>query len=243
MSRRRRDGLRQPDDDRRAADGCAACWWSARSPPRCLLLFGAGLLLRTLIAVESFDRGYRAESVLTMLVDPLGSSYPTPEKLQQFYDQVEAEVRTVPGVQDVAWSSALPLGDSLYGDFALTYEVVGDPQVPEAQRPATNYQVVSPAYFSTRRPADRRRPRLRQPRHPRQPARSASSTKPSSATLAGRQPIGMKVAFKIAGSPQGKPTSARSSAWRSRSRAGPTSRRTSSRSTCRLRTTWSTTSS
>ena len=67
-----------------------------------LLLFGAGLLLRTLMAVDSFDRGYRAESVLTMMVDPLGSSYPTPEKLQQFFDQVEAEVRTVPGVQDVA---------------------------------------------------------------------------------------------------------------------------------------------
>ncbi len=66
-----------------------------------LLLFGAGLLLRTLMAVESFDRGYRAESVLTMLVDPLASSYPTPEKLQQFFDQVEAEVRAVPGVQDV----------------------------------------------------------------------------------------------------------------------------------------------
>ena len=42
-----------------------------------LLLFGAGLLLRTLIAVEGFDRGYRAESVLSMLVDPLGSKYPT----------------------------------------------------------------------------------------------------------------------------------------------------------------------
>jgi hypothetical protein len=55
----------------------------------------------------------------------------------------------VPGVQDVAWSSALPLGDSLYGDFALTYQVVGDPEVAEAQRPVTNYQVVSPAYFST----------------------------------------------------------------------------------------------
>ena len=55
----------------------------------------------------------------------------------------------MPGVQDVAWSSALPLGDSLYGDFALTYEIVGDPPVPEAQRPTTNYQVVSPTYFST----------------------------------------------------------------------------------------------
>ena len=35
-----------------------------------VLLFGAGLLLRTLIAVEAFDRGYRAEHVLSMLVDP-----------------------------------------------------------------------------------------------------------------------------------------------------------------------------
>ena len=103
-----------------------------------LLLFGAGLLLRTLMAVESFDRGYRAESVVTMLVDPLGSSYPTPEKLQQFFDQVEAEVRTVPGVQDAAWSSALPLGDSLYGDFAPTYEIVGDPPCPSRSgRPPT----------------------------------------------------------------------------------------------------------
>ncbi len=38
-----------------------------------LLLFGAGLLMRTLLAVDSFDRGYRAGSVLSMLHDPLGS--------------------------------------------------------------------------------------------------------------------------------------------------------------------------
>jgi putative ABC transport system permease protein len=170
-----------------------------------LLLFGAGLLLRTLMAVESFDRGYRAESVLTMMVDPLGSSYPTPEKLQQFYDHVEAEVRAVPGVQDVAWSSALPLGDSLYGDFALTYEVVGDPQVPEAQQPATNYQVVSPAYFSTvdlpivaGRGFDSR--------DTRDSPRVCIVNEAFVRTLGGRQPIGMKVAFKIAGSPQSKPS-------------------------------------
>ena len=169
-----------------------------------LLLFGAGLLLRTLMVVSSYDRGYRAESVLTMMVDPLGSSYPTPEKLQQFYDQVEAEVRTVPGVQDVAWSSALPLGDSLYGDFALTYEVVGDPPVPEAQRPTTNYQVVSPAYFSTvdlpivaGRAFDSRDRRGSPP--------VCIVNEAFVRTLGGRPPIGMKVSFRIAGSPQDKP--------------------------------------
>lgn len=114
-----------------------------------LLLVGAGLLLRTLIAVESFDRGYRADGVLTMVVDPLGSSYPTPERLQQFFDQVEGEVRAVPGVQDVAWSSGLPLGGSVFGEYPWTYEVVGDAPLAEGQRPTTSFQLVSPSYFST----------------------------------------------------------------------------------------------
>ena len=169
-----------------------------------LLLFGAVLLLRTLMAVESFDRGYRAESVLTMLVDPLGSSYPTPEKLQQFFDQVEAEVRAVPGVQDAAWSSALPLGDSLYGDFALTYEIVGDPQVPESQRPTTNYQVVSPTYFSTL-DLPIVAGRAFDSRDTRDSPRVCIVNEAFVRTLGGRSPIGMRVAFTAAGSPQAKP--------------------------------------
>jgi putative ABC transport system permease protein len=169
-----------------------------------LLLFGAGLLLRTLVAVESYDRGYRAGNVLSMLVDPLGSSYPTPEKLLQFFDQVEEQVRTVPGVQDVAWTSALPLGASLYGDLALTYEIVGDPPVEESKRPSTSLQVVSPSYFSTLDlPIVAGR------------AFTAGDT-PSSPpvcivneafvrSLGGRSPIGMKVSFKVADSPQDTP--------------------------------------
>jgi predicted permease len=114
-----------------------------------LLLFGAGLLLRTLIAVQSYDRGYRADNVLTMLVDPLGSAYPPPVKQQQFYDQVEAEVRAVPGVADVGWSSGLPLGDSVFGEYLFTYEVVGDAPLDDARKPTTGYQIVSSTYFST----------------------------------------------------------------------------------------------
>ena len=112
-----------------------------------LLLCGAGLLLRTLLAVEGFDRGYRAESVLTMLVDPLGSKYPTDEALQQFYDQVEAEVAAVPGVSGVGWASALPL--DFFESGAFSFEIVGDAPVDANKRPSAEYQVVSPKYFST----------------------------------------------------------------------------------------------
>jgi putative ABC transport system permease protein len=169
-----------------------------------LLLFGAGLLLRTLIAVQSFDRGYRAESVLSMLVDPLQQSYPTPERLQQFFDQVEAEVRAVPGVADVGWSSALPLGESLYGDFSLTYEIVGDPPVEESRRPVTDYQVVSPSYFSTL-DLPIVAGRAFDARDTKDSPRVCIVNEAFVRTLGGRNPIGMQVSFRVAGSQNDQP--------------------------------------
>ena len=110
-----------------------------------LLLVGAGLLLRTLMAVQNVDRGYRAESVLTMMVDPLGSEYPTDEKLLQFYDAVEQEVRALPGVRSVAWASTLPLGTSYEGTRFVS--IVGDPPAQDGTQPSADYQVVNPSYF------------------------------------------------------------------------------------------------
>ena len=111
-----------------------------------VLLFGAGLLLRTLMAVDGYDRGYRAESVLSMLLDPLGSRYPTAAALQQFYDQVETEIAAAPGVAAVAFTSSLPL--DFFDEGGLTYEIAGDPPLSDAQRPRTELQAVSAAYFA-----------------------------------------------------------------------------------------------
>jgi putative ABC transport system permease protein len=167
-----------------------------------LLLFGAGLLLRTLIAVEAYDRGYRAERVLSMLVDPLGSKYPTPESLQQFYDQVEAEIAAVPGVASVGWADSLPL--DFFDSGGLSFEIVGDPSVEESQRPATEYQVVSPSYFSTLdlpivagRAFDTHDTRNAVP--------VCIVNEAFARRLHGRSPIGQRVALRPAGSPQANP--------------------------------------
>jgi putative ABC transport system permease protein len=112
-----------------------------------LLLFAAGLLMRTLLAVDSFDRGYRAGSVLSMLLDPLGSKYPTDQALQQFYDQVEAEVLATPGVAAMAYTGSLPL--DFFDDGGMTFEIAGEPPIPENQRPVTQVQAVSVGYFAT----------------------------------------------------------------------------------------------
>jgi putative ABC transport system permease protein len=167
-----------------------------------LLLFGAGLLLRTLVAVEAFDRGYRAESVLSMLVDPLGSKYPTAASLQQFYDQVEAEIAALPGVAGVAWASALPL--DFFDSGGFSFEIVGDPPVDDSQRPDTEYQVVSPAYFPTLdlpilagRAFDRRDTRDGVP--------VCIVNEAFARSFHGRSPIGQRVALRPTSSPQAKP--------------------------------------
>jgi putative ABC transport system permease protein len=111
-----------------------------------VLLVGAGLLLRTLVAIETVDRGYRADGVLTLLVDPLGSRYPTQSSLRQFYEAIEQETQALPGVQRVAWTSALPLRPGDAGPFSI--EIVGEPVVDERMRPIGQYQIVSETYFS-----------------------------------------------------------------------------------------------
>ena len=166
------------------------------------LLAGAGLLLRTLLAVEAFDRGYRADSVLSMLVDPLGSKYPTAEALQQFYDQVEAEIAAVPGVAGVAWASDRPL--DFFDTGGVSFEIVGDAPLDDRERPSTGYQVVSPTYFSTLdlpilagRAFDRRDTRDGVP--------VCIVNEAFARTFGGRSPIGQRVALRPTSSPEAKP--------------------------------------
>ena len=112
-----------------------------------VLLFCAGLLLRTLLAVEGVDRGYRAESVLTMIVDPMGSQYPTDADELRFYEGVSREVSSLPGVTSLAWATTLPMGQSYEG--SVFFALVGDARPAERQQPTADYQVVSPGYFRT----------------------------------------------------------------------------------------------
>jgi putative ABC transport system permease protein len=114
-----------------------------------LLLCGAGLLLRTLLTLEAFDPGYRADadSVLTMDFTLPESRYPTPESMRRFYDQVEEEVLALPGVRSAGWATTLPLGNAQIGQNR--FQIVGDPPPAPENRPEADYQIVSPTYFQT----------------------------------------------------------------------------------------------
>jgi putative ABC transport system permease protein len=112
-----------------------------------VLLFSAGLLLRTLANLDRVDRGYQAESVLTMLVDPVDSRYKNEAGLLQFYDTLEREIEARREVHSVAWATTLPMGQSYFGQ--VFFDVVGEPPLDVRARPAADYQIASATYFET----------------------------------------------------------------------------------------------
>jgi putative ABC transport system permease protein len=164
-----------------------------------LLLCGAGLLLRTLLALENVDSGNRTQNVLTMQVDlPHGlptSRYPTQESLHRFYDAAEEQVSTLRNVRAAGWATRLPLADSAIGSFF--FDVVGDPPRAEgASRPLADYQIVSPSYFrALDLPIVAGRPFTE---------RDATNSAPvcivnegfASRYLGGRNPIGMQISIR-----------------------------------------------
>jgi putative ABC transport system permease protein len=119
-----------------------------------LLLCGAGLLLRTLFVLEDVESGSRASDVLAMEVTvpfanpgrPQPGPYATETGRANFYDAVEREVSSLPGVKSAAWGSALPL-DGWW--VRMPAQVDGDSPQPEALRPMVLYELVSSSYFRT----------------------------------------------------------------------------------------------
>jgi putative ABC transport system permease protein len=116
-----------------------------------LLLCGAGLLLRTLLAVERLDAGYGADDVLTAQLNlpggAPGTAYATRESMQRFYTAVEHELAMSPVIKSVAWGRALPLDHQFIHE--MSFEVVGDPPLELNSRPTADIQIISPAFFSS----------------------------------------------------------------------------------------------
>jgi predicted permease len=90
----------------------------------CVLLVGAGLLLRSFIRVLDVDLGFRPSQAITIRVDP-DASYETREKKVAYVDEVLRRVRSLPGVESAGITDALPLGrNRTWGIRAkgMTYE-------------------------------------------------------------------------------------------------------------------------
>jgi putative ABC transport system permease protein len=86
-----------------------------------VLLVGAGLMTRSLWALQRVDLGFDPSRVLTMRLALPAAGYETPEQVVAFYSRLMERVRVLPGVRTAGAVRALPLGSTI-GDFGLQVE-------------------------------------------------------------------------------------------------------------------------
>ena len=112
-----------------------------------MLLVGAGLLLRSFVAMTRVDPGFRAAELVTASLPIAGASYMDSTRVQRFQDELLARVEALPQVE----SAALTSGLSLRGGEWVKRVTFGDRPLPTTldQVPAVWYRLVSHDYFRT----------------------------------------------------------------------------------------------
>jgi predicted permease len=102
-----------------------------------ILLLGAGLMLRSLVRMQSVELGLDTEQVAVFRLSLPTARYPGPDERVRFMARIEERLAGIPGVEAVATTVAVPLGPvNLFGSFAR-------PELPEPDptaRPAADYR-------------------------------------------------------------------------------------------------------
>ncbi|HEX3187384.1 MAG TPA: ABC transporter permease, partial [Pyrinomonadaceae bacterium] len=111
-----------------------------------VLLIGAGLLIRSLVALQNTNPGFDANNVLTLRVDLPRGKYDTPEKSSNFFQQLEQRLVGLPGVESVGFITELPLSGQP-NDAPFTVE--GRPPVAPGQEFGADFRRISQNYFQT----------------------------------------------------------------------------------------------
>ncbi len=111
-----------------------------------VLLIGATLLMRTVVALVSVDPGMRTDHVVTMHVGTPATIDSTRGIGAQFVQPLLARVRTVSGVRNAAFIDHLPLESSGHnGPFTIEGQQYSDP----SEEPLAEIRLVTPGYFAT----------------------------------------------------------------------------------------------
>jgi predicted permease len=110
----------------------------------CVLLIGAGLMLRSLLNLLNVNPGFAQEHVLTASLSLPYDSYKTSDAVANFYDQLTTNLSTAPGVESVGAGTDLPWTgyDENFGGWTIEGK-----QPPPGEENHARYHVASPEYF------------------------------------------------------------------------------------------------
>jgi macrolide transport system ATP-binding/permease protein len=109
-----------------------------------VLLAAAGLLLRSLFNLETFDAGFNRDKVLTVTMSGYSASR-SRDQIAQFYVQLLDRVRQLPGVHSASYSSFTPISGKEVGINVVVEGYTLRPGEVANER----FVGVSPEYFET----------------------------------------------------------------------------------------------
>jgi predicted permease len=113
-----------------------------------VLLAGATMLIKTLIALQSAQTGFDTRRVLSVSV-PVMSYGKTPEQVLDFYKETIRRVTSLPSVDGVALGTFVPWRDG--GKFGPGFNFTTEGRVAAAgeEDPRARFRTISPGYFSS----------------------------------------------------------------------------------------------
>jgi len=113
-----------------------------------VLLFGAGLMIRSFQQLQRVNPGFDSENVMTMTLAVARSQFPTPPQQIAFYQQVLDRVHTLPGVQSAGVVDNVPLDG---GGSHQPIAIEGRPALAMADQPEVDVRIATPGYLSSMR--------------------------------------------------------------------------------------------
>ncbi|MBI4473623.1 MAG: ABC transporter permease [Acidobacteria bacterium] len=113
-----------------------------------ILLAGAGMLLTTLLALQSVNTGINTRNVLALNV-PIVSYAQKPHQISGFYKEALRRISELPGVERVAAGSAVPWRDAVGQTFTAQFSVVGYARANGEEDPRARFRAVSPGFFAS----------------------------------------------------------------------------------------------
>jgi predicted permease len=112
-----------------------------------VLLAGAGMLLKTLLALQAVETGFDVRHVLALNV-PANTYGKTPDQVVDFYKEAIRKITALPGVDRVAMGVFVPWRDA--GSFGPGFEftVEGRVRAPGEEDPRGRMRTISPGFFA-----------------------------------------------------------------------------------------------
>ena len=112
-----------------------------------VLLAGAGMLLTTLLALQSAPTGFQTRNVLALNV-PLLSFDRTPEQVVPFYKEAMRKISELPGVERVAVGTIVPWRDAGTFGPGFQFTAEGYAKANGEEDPRARFRTVSPGFFA-----------------------------------------------------------------------------------------------